>query len=452
MSTVAERIAALNAKKKADAAVPLPTVVRTGAKWQKPTSVETTTPSTGAKTISPRGAVSPRTLQGPQPTKPAPSWIKPVGAGASVTAPRVSGTLTSPVTSPQSSPTSTPSIDQRVEASKVASPPVTKNVLPVLPISVKQPVEPKTAKVDQPAETKVIKPEQPEDTRPTKVELPKVAYPPVTKDEARGVEAKVCEELRSQAVVDEPTKPSIEEAPRPTIVMDEASNETNMKSAVQIVDEVVVKVSFQDPEPEKTSLLVDDAPVIVPVEEEPTREPEPSSFVLPPPIPPSRGSLNTTEVIETASPPARVEETYELPKTEEQKSEIETVSTPFEESKVEASEQIVDAAEEKELSPSTPSSDDGSSEHAPMLKEISSTSRRSVKFGQNDEIKVEEFDYHDLAPADEESQTPPNLEDGTRARRRSSLSQKVVSILKRASRGPTKAGEDNRKMNGISWG
>jgi len=84
-------------------------------------------------------------------------------------------------------------------------------------------------------------------------------------------------------------------------------------------------------------------------------------------------------------------------------------------------------------------------------KQISTNARFSVRFG--DELKVEEYEYDELASEQQEpGEGSLQNEDSSKPRRRSSISQRVVSILKRASRSSTKNRPEPESSNGLSWG
>ena len=398
MTSVAERIAALNAKKKVEEPPP---IQRKSVKWQKPGAVETETP------VAP-GIVS------PQGTKPTPSWLK-GNSTASATAPGSFVPKTSPSTSPLASPQNSPSPESQskdnfskipvLDKTRTVSPPI--ETTPVVTQQVQTESKPEIPKKVEPATVEVEKPVQ----VPVVEDTPKPEEPqsiPVPEPEPQKVESKVVEAATPEAAKEETQVESV----TPYNEEEEAPAEVQTPSQTEVV------VPPPLPPSRKTSL-----------NEISSEEPKQSASVIAEPV-----------LVEPVAPvvaaPSSVEVIEEIPPAP---------PAPAAEEKDESKQQL-----DEDRPPNEDTIDSREKSHV-MLGEQTQESRRSVRFGVGSEVKVEEFDYDDLAPGDDD-EPPPNVDDAVRTRRRSSIGQKVVSILKRASRASMKKPEDDSKRNGISWG
>ena len=405
MSTVAERIAALNAKKKVEE--PPPLTQRKSIKWQKPAAIETKQDSPAPPVLSQPKVASP---QGGG--KLTPSWLK-GGMSTTASAPKnIPFTkATSPTTSPHPSPSGSPSYEQSSSFPKV--PTVDKDSKSVM------------------GEIAQDKPKE----QPQK-EIPVVASPvPVVFTPPE----KLVEASPQTQEEDKPVQP-------PAPVQEQAP-----ESVVQA----------KEPEEQSTPELVQD----------PASEPILPPVVAAPPLPPSRKPSFTeaqaAQEVATATMKVEVMEGGEaalpaLSKCMEEKVAESSANVETPEGENKASEEPLQMDRSSSSSSSVVNEnknleDDDLDIPPPpreeaheMLGSQTLESRRSVRFGVGEEVKVEEFDYDDLIPTEDDPPTPASNDDAIRSRRRSSLSQKVVSILKRASRGG--AASDGAKKNGISWG
>jgi hypothetical protein len=419
MSTVAERIAALNAKKKQDDPTP---IIRKGISWQKPAPVDTNKsdpqPTKTGNATSPNGTPS----FSPTGGKPTNSWIKGATPGNSSTSPPqspgvakipslpsktvvASVVVSAVVVSPSPTTGVSPQMNEVGQITDTIAP-------PALPPSRQSSLQ------DVRAEDKTMNPVAPSNENPLLASTSSderektgdgnssILYEnkrPIEKEENTNVQnssipivAAISINDGNTTSVHQPNKAKVEEdileiidlppPPPPPIAKE------NNKPSVKFADTIIVEEDSDDSEKDAATLEGEE-------------------------------SIDNSSVIKTDGPEANGE-------TEEEKTNF----------------------EEKDATVNA--NDSAGKGLGATGRSLSASSRTpSVRFGMGDEIKVEEFDYDEL----DTSGIPdaPPLDTLPQSRRRSSLSQKVVSILKRASRSKVKETTDevpNQKMNGISWG